>query len=130
MHMRRALALVVTLALLAAAAVGHAVGDPGHEGGGTGPGVDADSGMIPRHVAVSRAIDRFPGRVLDIAVVPPTPPERTAGIAAVYRLRLIVPPRDVLDIRMDASSGRFVDVRGANLAAARRGDRRRHEDDH
>lgn len=80
------------------------------------------------HLAVRRAAERFPGRVLDIAAVPPLPSERGSGIGAVYRLRMITSHRDVLDIRMDAADGRFLDVRGADLNAARHGRGRRRQD--
>lgn len=75
--------------------------------------------LLPRHKAVRRAQARFDGRVLAIDLVPARPAERAQGTNLIYRLRLLTPARAVLDIRMDAVSGRFVEVAGADLTAAR-----------
>lgn len=76
--------------------------------------------VLPMHKAVRLATRRFAARVLDIALEPAIPAEQAAGVDLVYRLRMVTHSRDVLDIRMDALSGRFIDVRGADLSAARR----------
>ena len=130
---RRVLILAMIAALAAVATVGFRVW--------TGPGatmaprgavdrgprpsadVELDGSMVevlPLHKAVRRAARRFDGRVLDIALAPATPPERGAGVQIVYRIRMLTSARDVLDIRMDALDGRFVEVRGADLGSARR----------
>ncbi len=75
--------------------------------------------LHPRHKAVRRAQARFDGRVLAIDLVPARPAERAQGTNLIYRLRLLTPARAVLDIRMDAVSGRFVEVAGTDLTAAR-----------
>ncbi|QJD15635.1 PepSY domain-containing protein [Paracoccus sanguinis] len=75
--------------------------------------------LLPRHKAVRRAQARFDGRVLAIDLVPARPAERAQGTNLIYRLRLLTPARAVLDIRMDAVSGRFVEVAGTDLTAAR-----------
>lgn len=86
--------------------------------------------LVPMHKAVRRAMQRFNGRVLDIELLPAGNNEKDAGISLIYRLRLVTPGRDILDIRMDALTGRFVDVRGLDLSAARRApDKRRKKDD-
>lgn len=119
----RVLATAALLALAASAGTAFTVMAPPPE---AGPAVVLrNNGGIPMHVAVLRAQERFAGRVLDIAAAPPTPSEQAAGIALVYRLRMVTPRHDVLDIRMDARSGRFVEVRGADLGAARRAGRSR-----
>ena len=118
----RVLATAALLALAASAGTAFTVMAPPPE---AGPAVVLRDGGIPMHVAVLRAQERFAGRVLDIAAAPPTPSEQAAGIALVYRLRMVTPRHDVLDIRMDARSGRFVEVRGADLGAARRARRSR-----
>ena len=71
--------------------------------------------VMPMHRAVRRAMRRFDGKVLDIALLP-LPGE---GSPLIYRIRILTPNRDVLDIRMDALTGRFLEVRGADLGAAR-----------
>ena len=122
-----ATALLIALATLAGTAFTFMAPPPLAQTGLAGA---PEGGAIPMHLAVLRAQDRFIGRVLDIAPRPATPAESEAGIALVYRLRMVTPRRDVLDIRMDARTGRFVDVRGPDLAAARRPGRRRAEDRH
>lgn len=77
----------------------------------TGPIKD----VMPMHQAVRRAMRRFDGKVLDIALVP----QRGGGSPLIYRIRILTRSRDVVDIRMDALTGRFLEVRGADLGAAR-----------
>ena len=118
-------ALAVALALLAARhplpshprapARHHAPMPPGHpDFGDAAPGWMAE--VIPMHRAVRRASQRFDGRVLDIALLPPGP----GPSPLVYRLRLLTREGDVLDIRMDAFDGRFLELRGADLSGVRR----------
>lgn len=76
--------------------------------------------VMPMHRAVRKALERFNGRVFEIVLTPPTPPERANGVQLVYQMRLLTADRDVIDIRVDAISGRFVEVRGSDIAAARR----------
>ena len=71
--------------------------------------------VLPMHRAVRLATRRFDGKVLNIALLP-QPGEDSPLI---YRIRILTPSRDVLDIRMDALTGRFLEVRGADLGAAR-----------
>lgn len=76
--------------------------------------------VIPMHKAVREAGRRFNGRVLEIALTVPSPDERSQGIALIYQMRLLTQRRDVVDIRMDALTGRFIEVSGADLVEARR----------
>lgn len=76
--------------------------------------------VIPMHRAVRLAMHRFGGKVLDIALVP-APSGTPNSYPLVYRIRILTRSRDVLDIRMDAFTGRFLELRGADIAAARRG---------
>lgn len=71
--------------------------------------------VMPMHRAVRLALRRFDGKVLDIDLAP----QPGAASPLVYRIRILTRSRDVLDIRMDALTGRFLDVRGADLGAAR-----------
>lgn len=71
--------------------------------------------VMPMHRAARLAARRFEGKVLDIALLP----QRDDDSPLVYRIRILTPRRDVVDIRMDAVTGRFLEVRGADLGAAR-----------
>lgn len=75
--------------------------------------------VMPMHQAVRQAIRRFDGKVLDIALVP----QRGGNSPLIYRIRILTRSRDVVDIRMDALTGRFLEVRGADLRAARTNER-------
>ena len=76
--------------------------------------------LLPMHQAVRLAVDRFDARPLDITLVAPGPDDAAAGAAIVYRLRMLTRSRDLLEIRMDALDGRFLELRGADLAKIRR----------
>lgn len=76
--------------------------------------------VMPMHRAVRKALDRFNGRVFEIVLTSPSPPERSNGVQLVYQMRLLTADRDVIDIRLDAISGKFIEVRGSDIAAARR----------
>ena len=76
--------------------------------------------VLPMHKAVRLAAVRFDGKALDITLVAPTPAEGRAGVQIVYRLRMLTRARDVLEIRMDAMDGRFLELRGADLSKVRR----------
>lgn len=71
------------------------------------------------HQAVRLTMRRFEGKVLDIELVP-TRPGALDAHPLTYRIRILTRSRDVLDIHMDAFTGRFLELRGADIAAARR----------
>lgn len=75
--------------------------------------------VMPMHRAVRLALRRFDGKVLDIGLVP-APPGIADAHPLIYRIRILTRSRDVLDIRMDAFTGRFLELRGADIGAARR----------
>lgn len=75
--------------------------------------------VMPMHQAVRLALRRFEGKVLDIALMPGAPGAADTH-ALIYRIRILTRSRDVLDIRMDAFTGRFLELRGADIGAARR----------
>ena len=80
--------------------------------------------ILPLHRAAGIVAERFRGRLIAARLVPPRPDERARGVVLVHRLRLLTPARDVLEIRLDARSGAFLEVAGAGLTRARRtGDR-------
>lgn len=85
------------------------------------PDTDAMAEILPMHQAVRLAAQRFHGKPLDIALIPARPAEAASGVLLVYRLRMLTGSRDVLDIRMDAVSGRVLELSGADLAGVHRG---------
>ncbi|WP_374303195.1 PepSY domain-containing protein [Paracoccus sp. (in: a-proteobacteria)] len=48
------------------------------------------------------------------------PAERDLGAELVYQFRLLTPQRNLLDIRIDARTGRFLSVAGRGQLAARK----------
>ena len=76
--------------------------------------------VLPMHRAVREVGQRFDGRVIGMTLLPPRGPEAERGVELVYGFRLLTRGRDVIEIRMDARTGRFLDVRGNDLASARR----------
>lgn len=98
------------------------------------PGNGDDGGamahVLPMHQAVRLAAQRFHGKPLDITLVAPRPDEAAAGVLLVYRIRMLTRSSDVLDIRMDAVSGRFLELSGADLTGVHRkpGDRKKRKD--
>lgn len=74
----------------------------------------------PFHRIAESVTDRYEGRLLAAETRPPRPNERALGAQLVYQFRLLTPDRQVLDIRVDARDGRFLDVAGRGQIAARR----------
>ncbi|MFD1882759.1 hypothetical protein [Paracoccus pacificus] len=71
------------------------------------------------HEVATIVASRYRGRMLRAAYVPPTPAEREMGVRAALSIRWITPDRAVLSIRLDARTGRFLDVAGAGQIKAR-----------
>ena len=74
----------------------------------------------PMIEVVRLAARRFHGKPLDVTLVAPRPDEAAAGVTLVYRVRMLTRSRDVLDIRMDALDGRFLELSGSDLAGVHR----------
>lgn len=64
--------------------------------------------------------ERFNGKLIAARLVPPFPHEFAEGVELVHELRFLTPSRHVLTIRLDARTGRFLEVAGAGLAQARK----------
>lgn len=75
---------------------------------------------MPFHRLADRVTDRYQGRVVAAAVRPPAPRERALGAELVYEFRLLTPTRNMLNIRLDARDGRFLEVAGRGQLQARR----------
>lgn len=80
---------------------------------------------LPFHTLAERVGDRYRGRLLAATAAPPTPHERDLGAALVYEFRLMTPAGALLRIRLDARTGRFLEVAGRGQTQALR----RHRDD-
>ncbi|WCQ98222.1 PepSY domain-containing protein [Paracoccus aestuarii] len=75
---------------------------------------------LPLHQLAERVSGRYAGRLVAAETRPPTPPERDLGAELVYEFRLVTPDRNILNIRLDARTGRFLDVAGQGQLQARR----------
>lgn len=75
---------------------------------------------LPFHQIAAAVSDRYEGRFLAADARPPTPEERELGTELVYRFRLVTPQQNLLDIRVDARTGRFLSVAGRGQLAARK----------
>ncbi|TGN67310.1 hypothetical protein E4L95_05515 [Paracoccus liaowanqingii] len=75
---------------------------------------------IPFHQIAEAVTTRYAGRLLAAETRPPSPPERAMGAELVYEFRLLTPERNRLNIRVDARTGRFLEVAGRGQLQARR----------
>ncbi|MCF3974512.1 PepSY domain-containing protein [Paracoccus salsus] len=76
---------------------------------------------LPFHELAESLGDRYRGRLVGARIAAPRPWERDLGAALVYEFRLVTPQRNLLRVRMDARSGRFLEVAGrGQLDALRR----------
>lgn len=84
-------------------------------------GWDADGFRpLPLHQIAAAVAQRYDGRLLSARIRPPRPDERDRGAALIYRLRLLTPQQNLLEIRVDARDGRFLSVSGRGQLAARK----------
>lgn len=74
----------------------------------------------PFHELAQRVTDRYEGRLIAVRMMPPTPHERELGAALVYEFRLLTPHRNLLVIRLDARTGRFLEIAGRGQLQALR----------
>ncbi|WP_295045571.1 hypothetical protein [uncultured Paracoccus sp.] len=78
---------------------------------------------LPLHQVAASVSERYAGRLLAADTRPPHPAERALGAELVYQFRLVTPQQNLLDIRIDARTGRFLSVSGRGQLAARQGAR-------
>lgn len=74
---------------------------------------------LPLHQVAAAVSERYAGRLLAADTRAPRPEERDLGAELVYQFRLVTPQRNLLDIRIDARTGRFLSVSGRGQLAAR-----------
>ena len=74
---------------------------------------------LPLHRIAAAVSQRYSGRILAADTRAPRPEERDLGADLIYQFRLVTPQRNLLDIRIDARTGRFLSVSGRGQLAAR-----------
>jgi hypothetical protein len=74
--------------------------------------VAQDITPLPFHDLAERVTDRYEGRLLAAGMSPPSPAEEQLGVRWVYAFRLMTDQRNLLNIRLDAETGRFLEVAG------------------
>ncbi|ODT59529.1 MULTISPECIES: hypothetical protein [Paracoccus] len=74
----------------------------------------------PFHLMAEAVTDRYAGRLVAAETRPPHPAERALGVELVYEFRLLTTTRSILNIRLDARTGRFLEVAGRGQLEARR----------
>lgn len=74
---------------------------------------------LPLNEVAAAVSDRYAGRLLAADTRAPHPHERDLGAELVYQFRLMTPQQNLLDIRIDARTGRFLSVSGRGQLAAR-----------
>ena len=77
----------------------------------------------PFHRMAEAVTARDDGRLVAAETRPPRPAERAAGVELVYEFRLLTTQRNILNIRVDARTGRFLEVAGRGQLEARRAPR-------
>lgn len=75
---------------------------------------------LPFRELSRKVTERYAGRIIAAGTRPPHPKERDLGADLIYEFRLITPERHVLNIRLDARTGRFLEVAGRGQIAARK----------
>ncbi|MBC9245751.1 hypothetical protein H4P12_03265 [Paracoccus sp. 11-3] len=74
----------------------------------------------PFHEMAALVAQRYSGRMVAAQIQPPTAQERAMGASLIYEFRLVTTQRNLLNIRIDARDGKFLDVAGRGQLQARR----------
>lgn len=80
--------------------------------------VETDFRPLPLNEAARLVGERYHGRLIAARFLPPNAHERDLGVELVEELRLLTPARNLLMIRLDARTGRFLDVAGVGQIEA------------
>lgn len=83
------------------------------------PLTDPDFQPLPLHSVAEAVGARYQGRLVAAETRPPRPFEQDLGAELVYEFRLLTPARNMLVLRLDARTGRFLDVAGRGQIEAR-----------
>lgn len=87
---------------------------------GQQPSHAQDFQPLPFHDLARLVSERYEGRLVGAEMRRPTPHERDLSVALVYEFRLLTPGRNLLNIRLDARTGRFLEVAGRGQLQALR----------
>jgi len=79
----------------------------------------SDFQPLPLRQIVRMVTGRYAGRPVAIDMQLPTDSEAALGAQLVFQVRLLTPDRNLLDIRLDARNGRFLQVSGRGQLQAR-----------
>lgn len=79
---------------------------------------DDDFRPLPLQQTMQIVAERYHGRLIAARLAPPTPHERRLGVELVEELRLLTPSRNLLVIRLDGRTGRFLEVAGVGQIEA------------
>lgn len=111
---RAALALLAAFGLALGAPM--AVGQSFEEEIEGAPGFD----VLSLSTAAQLVEERFSGKLIAARLMPPRPEEWRQNVQLVHELRLLTPERNVLLIRLDAKTGRFLEIAGSGITQARK----------
>lgn len=75
---------------------------------------------LPFRELTKQVTERYAGRIIAAGIRPPDPKERDLGVELIYEFRLLTPDRNLLNIRLDARTGQFLEVAGRGQIAARK----------
>lgn len=75
---------------------------------------------LPLHEIAESVSARYRGRIIAADIRPPHPFERQLGAELIYEIRLITPQNNLLNIRLDARTGRFMEIAGRGQIEARK----------
>ncbi|RNF35599.1 PepSY domain-containing protein [Paracoccus methylarcula] len=75
---------------------------------------------LPLHEIAESVTNRYRGRIIAANIVPPHPFERRLEAQLIYEIRLITPQSNLLNIRLDARTGRFMEIAGRGQIEARK----------
>ena len=117
--MRRPVPLAILMVPLLAALAGPVATQPAPPPDPVDPWATSFRPM-PFHQIAEAVTARYAGRLLAAETRPPSPAERMMGAELIYEFRLLTPERNRLNIRVDARTGRFLEVAGRGQLQARR----------
>ena len=82
------------------------------------PAAAEDFRPLPLHEAARIVTQRYHGRLIGARMTLANPHERSLGALLVEELRLLTPEQNLLVIRLDARTGRFLEVAGIGQTEA------------
>ncbi len=80
---------------------------------------DEDAGILPFHEVVKIINSRIAGRPLAARIDEPRPFELALGSNIIHEVTLLSPQGNIILVRLDGETGRFLEMRGRGILAAR-----------